>query len=118
MHPNYRGSQVHPNDRFSRSRMHPNGQGSRMQPGRGQEECDGAFAAAAQRLTCGAKLYEFIHLLHILVYKFMFLIAMFPFVLRTDRAQISSAALSSSVVTSDPGTPPTLTIDLKSDVEG
>ncbi len=47
-----------------------------------------------------------------------FLLTVFPFILRTDRPQISSVALTSSVVTSDPGTPPTLTIALKSDVEG
>jgi hypothetical protein len=42
----------------------------------------------------------------------------FPFILRTDRPQITSAALTSWVVTFDPWTPPTLTIPLKSGVEG
>ena len=47
-----------------------------------------------------------------------FRLTVFPFILRTDRPQITSAALTSLVVTSDPGTIPTLTIALKSDVEG
>jgi hypothetical protein len=42
----------------------------------------------------------------------------FPFILRTDRPQITSTALTSSVVTSDPGTLPALTIALKSEVKG
>ncbi len=42
----------------------------------------------------------------------------FPFILRTDQPQITSAALTSSIVTSDPRTPPTLTIALKSEVKG
>jgi hypothetical protein len=45
----------------------------------------------------------------------------FPFILRTDRPQVTSAALTSPVVTSDPVTPPVLTlltIALKSEVKG
>ncbi len=42
----------------------------------------------------------------------------FPFILMTDQPQITSAALTSSMVTSDPGTPPEATIALKSAVEG
>ncbi len=42
----------------------------------------------------------------------------FPFILRTDQPQITSVALASSIVTSDPGTPPALTIALKSEVKG
>ncbi len=42
----------------------------------------------------------------------------FPFILRTDRPQITSAALTLSIVTTDPGTPPVLTIALKLEVKG
>jgi hypothetical protein len=42
----------------------------------------------------------------------------FPFIFRTDQPQITSAALTSSIVTSDPHTPPALTIALKSEVKG
>jgi hypothetical protein len=42
----------------------------------------------------------------------------FPFILRTDQPQITSVALTSSRVTSEPGTPPALTIALKSEVKG
>ncbi len=41
-----------------------------------------------------------------------------PFHLENILPQITSAALTSLVVTSNPRTPPTLTIALKSDVEG
>jgi hypothetical protein len=49
--------------------------------------------------------------------RLLFLLTLFPFILRTDWPQITSAALTSLMVTSDPGTPPTLTIALQPAVE-
>ena len=47
-----------------------------------------------------------------------FFLTVLPFILRTEHPQITSVAFTSSSVTSQPGTPPLLTIALKSTVEG